>query len=127
MSLAYIGTWIIVFALIFFPFIMLWNYLQPRNRSPKVLIGLIATSILAIAAFVGMIIIQVHAINLFKTYLSLLFGAAFFVTMIIPYWTLPFWLQQQHQSRGWHIFRNAGTAFAVVYALFALVLVIFKP
>ncbi len=114
--------WGIVVVLFIYSAALLWVYLRSKDRRPRLLLSLIATSIIAVAALIGVINLQVYAIDIFKTRFYPLFFVAIFVPNIFFAWTQPSW-QQQHS----HKMRMAFLVFGVVYVLFMLVLVIWNP
>ena len=122
MSFSFFVAWFIVFFLILAAVAYLVMFLRTRRQSTKALIGLIAMSTISIAALVSLVIAQVHSIEFLKPDNGgFLLLAALFAVQLIPQWTLP----DKPLNHSQRISRNVLTGFAVVYAVFVLVDLVF--
>lgn len=119
--------WIIVFFLLCMDVSYLVLFLRKKSRATKGLLGLLSICLITLAALAGLVYIQIHNIDSFKSHSYFLFLSSLFVEQVIAQWTL----NDQAQATSSHIrfvrtTRAIMTGFVIVYALIALVVVIFQ-
>ena len=108
-----------------FDVVFLVQFLRTRPRTTKELLGLLSICLITLAALVGLIFVEVHTINTFKSGSYFLFMCALFAEQVIAQWTLNDQaLKSAHVSVRWIwiIF----TIFVIVFTLFVLIVVIFQ-
>ena len=119
--------WIALIFLICMDVTYLVLFLRKRPRTTKGLVGVLSICLITLAALGGLVYIQIHNIDSFKSHSYFLFLTALFVEQVIAQWTL----NDQAQALSSHTplarrMRAIMTGIVIVYVLVVLVVFIFQ-
>ncbi len=120
MTISYLINWFLVAVMVVTISIQLKKFVLAHRDNRGVLITWTAQCVLALASLVGLVLAQLHQVNLTDTHLNSLFLAVYLLFMFLYQWTEALSAQKPFSR-----FLRLFLVLTVVYALITLALLIF--